>query len=134
MSMQSRATLAAFKTLQRVSGEAVTIRRGASSASVTAVPGDTLVDREDDEGQSVRAKVRDYLVLRSDFESAINVVGGEPERGDEFDQVVADYTRTYHAIELGDEVFRYWDKAGQVLRIHTLEREKVTTTTTTAGA
>lgn len=134
MSSQSRATLVAFKTLRRMSGVTVTIRRGAASGTALAVPGDTLVDMEDEDGQTVRAKVRDYIVLRSDYESAIDVVGGDPKRGDEIDETVADYLRTFNAVELAGEIYRWWDKAGQVLRVHTIEFEKVTTTTTTAGS
>ena len=137
MTIESRATLAAFTTLKNVAGVQVTIRRGASSAVVTAVPGDTLVDQQDDDGRTVRLKVRDYIVKRTDFETAVGVVGGDPLRGDEFDETVADYTRTFVTAELSGEISRWWDKSGQVLRIHTVETEKITTstnTTTTGGA
>jgi hypothetical protein len=128
MTMQDRATLATFKTLRRVAGVSVTINRGVSTGTVVAVPGDTLVDRQDEDGGTVRAKVRDYIVLRSDFEGVVGA-GEKPIRGDKFVEVVADYTRTFETIELAGEIFRWWDKGGQVLRIHTVEAEKVTTTT-----
>lgn len=133
MTMQSRAALVGFTTLKKVAGVSITIRRGVSSAIVTAVPGDTLVDQEADDGRTVRLKIRDYIVLRTDFEAAVGVVGGDPARGDQFDETVADYTRTYEAIELGGEISRWWDKSGQVLRIHTIETIKITTTTGTTG-
>jgi len=131
MSLESRATLAAFRTLRNVAGVAITIRRGASSGIATAVPGDTMVTREDDDGRTVRLKVRDYILLRSDFEAVVGA-GKNPKRGDEIDETVADYTRTHDVFELAGEVSRWWDKSGQVIRVHTVETVKITTTT--AGA
>jgi len=131
--VESRATLIAFKSLRNFSGVSIVIRRGLLSGTVQGVPGDTLVDVEDAEGQTVRVRARDYLVLRTDFEAIIGV-GLKPDRECEIDEVVADYTRTHKVIERGGSSSQWWDKAGQVLRIHAVEFEKVTTSTTTAGA
>ena len=131
MTMESRATLVAFGSLKRASGVTITYRRAATSGTFVAVPGDTLVDTENDEGQTVRTKVRDYLVLRTDFESLIGA-GLRPHRGDEIDETVADYARTFKVIELAGNESRWWDKSGQVLRVHAVETQK--TSTTTAGA
>lgn len=131
MTMESRATLAAFRTLKRVSGVTITIRRGVLSGEVTAVAGDTIVEREDESDLlTSRMKIRDYLVETQAFESIVGA-GEKPKRGDEFIEVVAGHTRTFQAMELSGETFRWWDKAGQVLRIHTVETEAVTTTTGT---
>ncbi len=110
----------------------VTITRKTPVKSGTAdvVPASTVVDQSDDEGMLVRKKHRDYLVLRSDFETIVGV-GEVPKLYDEIVEVVGDYTRTFAVVELGEETFRYWDKGYQVFRIHTEEMTKVTTTTAT---
>ena len=131
MTIESNASAVAWKSIKAINGVEVTLSRGAAVGTVTAVPGDTLVDTVTEDGQTVRGKVRDFLVSRSDFEAIIGD-GEKPERGDKIVETVADFDRTFEAIDLGDEVSRWWDKAGQVLRIHTAEVEKVTTTT--AGA
>lgn len=131
MTIESNATAIAWQSVKAINGVEVTLSRGAAVGSVTAVPGDTLVDVQTEDGQTVRGKVRDFLVSRSDFESIIGI-GEKPERGDRFVEMVADFERTFDAIELGGEVSRWWDKSGQVLRVHTVEVSKATTTT--AGA
>ena len=133
MTIQSRGESAGWLSLKAVAGVSITFTRASSSktGSITAVPGDTIVEQVDETGQTVRLKVRDYLVSRTDFEGIVGA-GLDPERLDEFIEQVADYDRTYRTIELGGEVSRWWGKSGQVLRIHTTEISKETTTT--AGA
>jgi hypothetical protein len=133
MTIQSRGESAGWLSLKAVAGVSITFTRASSSktGTFTAVPGDTIVEQVDETGQTVRLKVRDYLVSRTDFEGIVGA-GLDPERLDEFIEQVADYDRTYRTIELGGEVSRWWDKSGQVLRIHTTEISKETTTT--AGA
>ncbi len=135
MTIQGRAELAGWLTIRRVSGVAVTYSRPspALSGPLTVVPGDTLVEAIEDSGTSVKLKVRDYLIRRSELEAILGA-GEEPTRGDSIIETVADYSRTFDLIELGGEAFRWWTKGGLVYRVHTVEVEKVTTTTTTAGA
>ena len=127
MTVESRASLVAFKSARRMSGVSIVYSRGLQTGTLTAIPGDPIIEVEEDEGK-VRLFVRDYIILRTEVESIIGV-GNRPERGDKIDEVVAGYTRTYEAMELSGEVSRWWDKAGQVLRIHTVEGTKETTTT-----
>jgi len=133
MTVQANATAVAWQSMKAVSGVSVTIERPGvgGPTALTAVPADTIVETQNDEGQTVRLKVRDYLVARSEFE-AIAGAGEKPKRGDLIVETVADYTREFTTIELAGESSRWWDKGGLVLRIHTSETEKVTTTT--AGA
>lgn len=134
MSIEARQSLIAFKSIRRISGASVVYSDGSNEGTLTAVPADTIVETTDEQGQTVRSKIRDYLILRSDLEAIIGV-GEEPQRGHTIDQVVANYTRTFDVMELGGEVIRWWDKSMQVFRIHTVEVEKVTTTTeTTEGS
>jgi hypothetical protein len=130
--IESRAGLVAFTSAQRMSGVPVIYSRGVTTGTIAlAVPGDTLVEVVDEEGFSVKLKVRDYIVRRSDLEAILGA-GEEPQRGDTIEETVADYDRTFDVFEVGGEVFRWWDKTGQVFRIHSVEVSKVTTTTTGA--
>lgn len=131
MTIESRGTAIAFQSLKAISGVTVRIERGAAVGNTTAVPGDTVFEQEQEDGSTVRLKVRDFIVSRSDFETIIGA-GEKPERGDKIIEQVAGFDRTFEAMELGDEVFRWWDKAGQTLRIHTVETSKATTTTSGA--
>jgi hypothetical protein len=133
MSIQSDAAAIGWQSVQDVSGVSVTVERpgGGGPTAATVVAGDTIVEAMDEQGQSVKLKVRDYLIERTVFEAIVGA-GEKPDRGDLFVETVADYSRTYAAIELAGEVSRWWDKNGLVLRIHTVETGQVTTTT--AGA
>lgn len=135
MTIQSRGELAGWLSIRSVSGVTVTYARQspALSGSLTAVPGDTLVNAIEDDGSAIRLKVRDYLVRRSELEVILGV-GETPARGDSITETVGDYSRQFDVIELGGEPFRYWDKGYLVFRIHAVEVDKTTTTTTTAGA
>lgn len=103
-----------------MSGVSVTVSRGVLSDTLTAIPGDTIVEAEDEESNRVKMKVRDYLIDRAEFEAIVGA-GEKPKRGDSIVEVVADFTRTFEVIEVGGESSRWWDKAGQVLRVHTVE-------------
>jgi hypothetical protein len=131
MTIEGNGTAIGWQSIKAINGIEVQVSRGAAVGTLTAVPGDTLFDFVDEAGHTSRGRVRDYLVSRADFEAIVGD-GLKPERGDKFVETVADYSRTFEAAELGDEVFRWWDKSGLVLRIHTVETFKVTTTT--AGA
>ena len=135
MSLQSNASAIGWASIKAVSGVDVDLSRsgGGGPSSIVAVPGDTMVDQMNADGQTVRMKVRDYIVGRSEFEAIIGA-GEKPDRGDVIVETVGDYSRTYEAIELGGEVSRWWDKDGTAIRIHTTETAQETTTTTTAGA
>tara|TARA_R110000824_G_scaffold741_4_gene4595 strand:+ start:1058 stop:1423 length:366 start_codon:yes stop_codon:yes gene_type:complete len=109
-------------------------RPGGSSGTIAlAIPGDTLIDAIDEDGSSMKMKVRDYLIERTKIEEIIGA-GESPERGDTIVETFADYSRTFDVFEmeggigLNGETSRLWDKAGQVLRIHAVEVSKVTTT------
>ncbi len=132
-SPQSRAMAAHWQSLKAVAGESVVLSRGASTGNVVVVPAETGYEQEAEEGQTVRMKQRDFLIGRADFEGVIGE-NEKPRRGDSFVQTVAGMSRTYEAVELAGEVYRWFDKSGQVLRIHTIETGSETTTTTTEGA
>ncbi len=139
MSIEERAHAVGWQSAKAISGVSVEISRGAAVGIVTAVPSDTEVEQEEEGGLTVTLRVRDYLVGRLDFEAIVGA-GEKPQRGDAIVETVASYDRTFEVIELGGETFRWWDKSGSVLRIHTVEVSKVTTTdeatstSTTAGA
>lgn len=136
MTVESRATLQGYKSARRMTGRTITYRRGETSDSLVAIPADTIVEETNEEGITVKLKVRDYLILRSDLEAILGV-GETPERDDTIDETVAGYVRTFDVLEVGRECWRWWDKSMQVIRVHTVEVSKETTsseTTTTDGA
>lgn len=112
--------------LQGTFGQAVTYRRGSSSVSVTATIGATTFRIETEFGFE-RVVTRDYLIKTADL-----VIGGtaiEPARGDEIDEVRGTTTYTHRVVSINDEPeFTYSDSARTIMRIHTDERDKVTTT------
>lgn len=114
--------------MKLVAGVSVTVARGVSTGTLTAVPALTQIEVQAEDDHTVRLKVRDYLVGRNDFEAIVGV-GEKPDRGDKFTEIIADYSRDFEAKEVGGEVSRWWDKGGEVLRIHTVETTKDTTTT-----
>lgn len=134
MSLQSNASAVGWTSIKTVSGVDVDLSRsgGGGPSSIVAVAGDTMMEVMDAEGQTVRLKVRDYIVGRAEFEAIIGS-GEKPDRGDVIVETVGGFSRTYEAIEVGGEVSRWWDKSGIAIRIHTTETAQATTTTT-AGA
>lgn len=136
MTMESRASLIGFKSILRTSGVSIRYTSGAKSGTFVAVPADTVVEADDEDAFTVRQRIRDYLCLRSDIEAIVGA-GIVPKLGDEIDETLASFTRTFDVLDLAGEVWRWWDKGYQVFRIHTIEVSKLTTTsdtTTTAGA
>ena len=130
MSIESRSSLIGFRSAQKMSGVSVVYSRpgGSSGTIALAIPGDTLIDAIDEDGSSMKMKVRDYLIERSKIEAIIGA-GESPERGDTIVETFADYARSFDVFELNGETSRLWDKSGQVLRVHAVEVSKVTTTT-----
>ena len=128
--IESRASLIAWNSAKRIGGKSVQYSRGVAVGTLTAIPGDTLFIVEDEDNQQVRVKGRDYTAKRTDIETVIGA-GEVPRRGDTITETVADYSRTFRVIEVAGEAFSWWDKAGQIYRIHVVEVSKVTTT---AGA
>ena len=128
MSIESRSSLIGFRSAQRMSGVSVVYSRpgGSSGTIALAIPGDTLIDAIDEDGSSMKMKVRDYLIERTKIEEIIGA-GESPERGDTIVETF-DVFEMEGGIGLNGETSRLWDKAGQVLRIHAVEVSKVTTT------
>lgn len=130
--VESRATLAGFKSIRRMTGRTITYTRGDTSGTLVAVPADTIVEETSEDGFTVKTKVRDYLILRSDLEAILGD-GETPQRDDTIDETVAGFVRTFDVLEVGREVWRWWDKSMQVIRCHTVEVSKETTSGTTDG-
>lgn len=136
MTIESRSTLTGFKSIRRMTGRTITYTRGETSGTAVAVPADTIIEETSEDGFTIKTKVRDYLILRSDLEAILGD-GETPQRDDTIDETVAGYVRTFDVLEVGREVWRWWDKSMQVIRVHTVEVSKETTsgeTTTTDGA
>jgi hypothetical protein len=99
--------------------KSVTYKRGAQSVVVSATIGRTLVDTEDDNGLTIRAQVRDYLIQAADL-----VLAGQPVlplRGDQIIEVDGATTYTHEVLPLGpaEEMYRWSDEYHKLLRIHT---------------
>jgi len=100
----------------------VTYRRGrgstAAEAEVLATIGQTVFRLTTESGAELRVVMRDYLIeaaLLSDF--------GDPELGDQVDEADDELTRTYEVMSPGggEPEWRWSDRAGGQLRIHTKE-------------
>jgi ureidoglycolate hydrolase len=65
MSAQSDALAAAYATLEDHAGQTVTYARGAASASLTAVPGQSDFETIDQDGTSHTARQVDWLITAS---------------------------------------------------------------------
>ena len=116
---------AARATLEVVSaftGQAVTYRRGQSSAMVTAVEGQTQVEIVDTESVAVRSRVVDWIIeasaLRFDGIGRI-----EPQVGDVIEVERDDgKVQVFSVFEVGGEVYS-WLPGGSHYRIHASHSE-----------
>lgn len=104
-----------FKQTRRVSGIPITYTRGATSLSLTAIPGQTVLEVESGDIM-IQHKSRDYLILAEEL-----VFGGVavvPARGD----VITDNGKTKSVLAVGGEAnWKYTDQSRQVIRVHTKE-------------
>jgi hypothetical protein len=94
--------------------QTVIYMRGTDSIQISATPGKSSYQINDDTGMSVAAEVMDFIVLAGDLEIAgASIV---PESGD----TVTTDRGTYEVMYLaGDGFWRYSDPYGNAIRIHT---------------
>lgn len=115
MGIFADATAALGQTLSEHEGVAVTYHVGASSASVTAVPGRSSVDVDEGDGVVVQVKSHDWIVRAVDL-----VVGGNtvtPSGGHRVKRVLNGVTSVYQV--MNGVPYRPCDAGGTRLRIHT---------------
>lgn len=111
MSVFDNATSKLMTTLRRYAGASATYRRGASTVSVTVVPGRTDADLVDDDGIATRMTADDWIVSAASITSL-----NEPKTKD---RIVVGGT-TYEVISLGQEgCWRFTDQTRTEYRIHT---------------
>ena len=108
----------ALETLRSSCGQAVTFRRGRSSAELTAVVGKTAVSQDDGRGLVVERSIRDFLIRTSDLR--LEGVAVTPERGDKIIQTLGGVAYEWEVNGPGGEKPSRWvDDAGHTTRIHT---------------
>lgn len=108
---------AAFRAAKQVAGVPVTYRRGSDSVTLSAVVGQTPVEREDGAGTTVRSVVRDYLIDAADL-----VLSGQhvtPQRGDRIEEASGHVYEVMPAISKSELPWRYSGPGRDVYRVHT---------------
>ena len=105
-----------LSTLQGSLGQAVTYHRGASSVSVTAVPGRSDYEVDTEYGVE-RSVTRDFIIEAADL-----VIGGSvitPQRGDQVKQTVGSDVLVFEVMPPADGVDCYnLDQTGTSCRVH----------------
>ena len=103
-------------TLDEQTGVSVVYSRGPVSATVTAVPGNTVFESDSEFGV-LRIQSRDFLITKS----RLNDAGfGEPQRGDRIVETVGDDEHEYEALDIsGSPVFAYSDQSRKRVRVYT---------------
>ena len=105
--------------LQRVrqfAGNQVTYRRGAQSATVTAVTGQTEFDTLDDNGMPVKQIARDFLIATSEL-----VLGGEPVEPQAGDLIEERDGTVNKVLPVNGHCWKWSDTGKTQRRIHTKE-------------
>lgn len=99
-------------------GELVTyVRDAVRVESVSSGIGESVCSTLDASGMPVEVESTDFLIGQSDL-----TAGGiaEPQRGDQIERVVNGVTRVYDVVGPGGGAcWRYSDRFGTLLRIHT---------------
>jgi hypothetical protein len=97
----------------------VTYRRGANTQAVDAIVGETLFKSHDPaSGALIYIRSRDYLIRAQDL--VLAGTASLPERGDQIEEAVGDFTYIYTVLPFNDEPFYRWsDQHRTLLRIHT---------------
>lgn len=96
----------------------ITIRRGTSTASVSATVGRTRFGQEAEGALIESFESRDYMIDTADYDFGGGAV--LPARGDEIDETVGGVTYTYGIMaDQGEPQWRYSDPYRKRLRIHT---------------
>lgn len=109
------------RKLKQHAGESLVYSRGVHSVTLTAIPGKTLLQLNDDlGGVRVEWTDRDYLITASEL--ILNGSVTLPQRGDQIREVIGSQTKVYEVTAPGPEpVWRWSDEGQQVLRVHTKE-------------
>lgn len=105
--------------MQEHVSQQITLKRGASTTpDVTATVGNTRAEVMDQQGVTVQARERDYLIDVADY--VIGSVAVEPAEGDEIRETDGATTHVYEVRPLGAEpAWRWSDPYRQTYRIHT---------------
>lgn len=105
-----------LRAIAAARGVSVTLTRGGSSVSVTAVVGESTVERETDNGGLTSFRTTDFLILASDYGFGAGAV--EPANNDK----VTWGGRVYVArLGPGVRVFDYSDAERSVIRLRTVQ-------------
>lgn len=103
-----------LQTTRRLAGATITYRRGLTSVSLTAVPGETRVEAQDSGGAIIQARVRDWLIEAATL--VLDDVLITPEPGDAIETA----SETYEVADLdGLPCWRWSDTAQTTIRVHT---------------
>jgi len=96
----------------------VTIRRGASSVTVLATRGRSILENADETAAIIRIETRDFLVRPADYDFGDGPT--LPQRGDIFEEVIDDTTHTFEVLpENGMPCWRWSNGSRATMRIHT---------------
>lgn len=103
-------------TLDEQVGVSITYSRGTSSATLTAVVGETVFESDNEFGV-LRIESRDFLIKKSRLDGA---GFGEPQRGDRITETQGGDTVTHEVLDRqGAMPFRYCDQGRTRVRVHT---------------
>ncbi len=93
-------------------------RSGETAATVSATIGKTVSDHANDDGIITKRRVRDYLILTSDFPSGWS--DDYPKVGDVIAENHTDHWEKYEVVPNGGEpAYERTGQYGKTLRIHT---------------
>jgi hypothetical protein len=114
-------------TLKSHASVAITYRRGPQSVALRASVGRNPTEADSREGATIEAEARDFLITAADL-----ILGGgrvEPKVDDRIEMTLGDTVATFAVfrplsqssggVDQLDPHFRYSDRGGAILRVHT---------------
>lgn len=100
------------------SGRNVSLKRGATTVQILAVPAQAMVEVLGRNEITLKASFRDYIIAVDDYDFGVG--SEEPRSGDE----ILDLGNTYELLERAEDVpcWEYSDRGQTYYRVHTEER------------